>query len=114
MDRIGGPGIALEEAARRFAQEDQRRAAAAWREIVAREKVAYEAGRQSRDGEVDALRFQRDLLAERLGVGPGPQQRSIEERVHLLEIIVAQAEPALVRRMLGMLEVDWTPIGRGT
>jgi hypothetical protein len=113
MDRIGGPGIALEEAARRFAQEDQRRAQEAWHRIVEREKVAYEAGRQSRDGEVAALRLQRDLLAERLGVGPG-QARSVEERVHLLEIIVAQAEPALVRRMLGMLEVDWTPIGRGT
>jgi hypothetical protein len=101
------------EALHKHAIEDQQRAAAAWEGIVAREKVAYEAGRQSRDAEVDALRFQRDLLAERLGVGPGPRQRSIEERVRLLEMLVAKAEPVLVRRMLAMFDVDWKPIARG-
>lgn len=77
-----------------------------WARITERETIAYEAGRQSRDAEVAALRLQRDLLAERIGAGPS---RSLEERVHLLEFIVAQAEPALVRRMLDALDVDWMP-----
>jgi hypothetical protein len=72
------PGESMAREMARSCAEDHARAEEVWTRIEKERRVAFEAGRRSRDSEVDYLVMQRDLLAAYLDLPPTTLRRVVQ------------------------------------